>query len=1080
MKSAPQRRLQVLITYLALSVTSQSIAPAFAQQPFPRTPQTGTRLNPTALPFPALAAPAAAGTAPASAAPIGVPANAGGPADPGNAAAMRAESRLIPLPRMPEDQIGDLISDIALELEMRQGYRRVQDDQKMFPLPDRAVSPFMVSRKSAGKTDYIRMGYLMIPRRGPQLVVSGGSMANGTLGPNPDIGTAEFEPLVRRVLEETFRVRSKLSLNGLQANLIDLSYIDADSALFALRAMGYSAVLEELPLADDDSFRGRDVPLLKGSRFSEPGFGTTINPSQTVTLAGPDGEWVPSTATGPGAGLPPAGGVPAASGMMPLPGLPAAPGISAPGGLPRAPASSDDSDLPGGSSMPPMGSSSSTGSMAPMGGGSSLIPLPPMGGAAGALGGAFNSGLGGSPGGSMGGGLGGGLGGMGSTTAAKPAMAKVPSSIDYDRLPLIFKMPTPDPRNVGLVGSAPKEGDTSFGGGASSAANSLGVSMIPSAATPLAPTVSSSTTQLLVLTHPDSPEQFHKVKRVLAELIDKPARQVFVEGLVLEVSKQAIEELGIQWNLRNAAAAVQLGTLVQLTPNAGQTALDILRSSVSTDASQFIARINALVDRNKAEILSRPSVLTLDNRQATIRVGTDIPIATSKDASSGAASGRVAFSFQYLPTGILLNVRPRINKEGREISMLIDATVSATVPGQDLRVIDPTTNVTLASAPSISTRRVQTYARIPNNTPLIIGGLVSRDQTKQEDKVPGLGDIPFLGRLFGYESNKDARREVIIVLTPSIVTEEFRATKPQLPKDDDRFDMADMTLFREAYRIRAEDLIDSQFIRFNRRLLTYRSIANQVMARNPALEKSETFARFQGTKVPGEFIFVSGMMARMLSRLKAGENVNIDKLMFFEGTEGAQFSRESVGGIMRRLGDGKTAESFFKKNPNKALTLRFSFARASTRTGQWATEPLAEVSVVDCADRQAWKQLLWDMNQPVDGQQKHYTIVLHDESDLERLKTAVALKNTILNNGNERGTVFDNFLPGRMVSMQQVSPEWERTMEGTIGRYFYFGELFYPAFADTLERYIRELDVALRLPEMAKYLNGISLPSNAP
>ncbi|MDO8300705.1 type II secretion system protein GspD [Lacisediminimonas sp.] len=1029
------------------------------------------------MPFPAFAAPA-------SAAPVGLPANAGSPGNIVNAAAMRAESRLIPLPRMPDDQIGDLISDIALELEMRMGYRRVQDDQKMFPLPDRAVSPFMVSRKTAGKTDYIRMGYLTIPRRGPQLVVSGGSMANGVLGPNADIGTAEFEPLVRRVMEETFRVRSKLSLSGLQANLINLSYIDADSALFALRAMGYSAVMEELPLADDDSFRGRDVPLLKGSRFSEPGFGTTINPSQTVTLAGPDGEWVPGIAAGAGAGLPLAGGLPAASGMMPLPGFPAAPGNLAPRGLPRTSASSDDSDLPGGSSMPPMGSSSSAGSMAPMGGTGSLIPLPPMGGATGGLGGAFNGGLGSNLGsnlgGSLGGSMGGGLGGMGSPTPAKPAMAKVPSSIDYDRLPLIFKMPTPDPRNVGLVGSAPKEGDSSFGGSASAAANSLGVSMIPSAATPLAPTVSSSTTQLLVLTHPDSPEQFHKVKRVLEDLIDKPARQVFVEGLVLEVSKQAIEELGIQWNLRNATAAVQLGTLVQLTPNAGQTALDILKNSAASDASQFIARINALVDRNKAEILSRPSVLTLDNRQATIRVGTDIPIATSKDASSGAASGRVAFSFQYLPTGILLNVRPRINQEGREISMLIDATVSATVPGQDLRVIDPTTNVTLASAPSISTRRVQTYARIPNNTPLIIGGLVSRDQTKQEDKVPGLGDIPYLGRLFGYESNKDARREVIIVLTPSIVTEEFRATKPQLPKDDDRFDMADMTLFREAYRIRAEDLIDSQFIRFNRRLLTYRSIANQVMARNPALEKSETFARFQGTKVPGEFIFVSGMMARMLSRLKAGENVNIDKLMFFEGTEGAQFSRESVGGIMRRLGDGKTAESFFKKNPNKALTLRFSFARASTRTGQWATEPLAEVKVVDCADRQTWKQLLWDMNQPVDGDQKHYTIVIHDESDLERLKTAVALKNTILNNGNERGTVFDNFLPGRMVSMQQVSPDWERTMEGTIGRYFYFSELFYPAFADTLERSIRELDVALRLPEMAKYLNGINLPSNAP
>ena len=885
--------------------------------------------------------------------------------------------RLVALPKMTEEQIKDFIADVLQELELSAGYRRAGPDAPVLPRqPDSVLSGATAMRKSAGKTDVLQFGYVMSPRRSAKLMIYGVSISAGSVAVNPDASEDVLNPLLTKLLEESVKTRSRLRLTDLQPNVINLSYIDADGALFALRAMGYSAVTGEEALGIDDSFKGRDIPLLKGSSVSEEAMAAS------------------ASAKGVAASAPAATAAPAAMSFS---------FDSTPEPVPGAGRSDDKKK------------------------------------------------------------------------ALKAAGFKnLPSSIDFDRLPLIYKMPAPEAYNVGLVGA---NENPVPGSAQDPATNALGLSMIPSAATPLGPTISSGTSQLLVLTHPDDFNQFTKIKRLIEDVIDKPARQVFVEGLVLEVSKQAIEELGVQWQNKKGTGSLQIGTLVQLAPGAGQSALQVIKdSAAAVDPRQFMARINALVDRNKAEILSRPSILTLDNRQATIRVGTDIPIATSKDASSGAAGGRVAFSFQYLPTGILLNVRPRINQEGREISMLIDATVSATVPGQDLRVIDPTTGITLASAPSISTRRVQTYARIANNTPLIIGGLVSRDQTKQEDKVPGMADVPFLGKLFGYERSDDARREVIIVLTPSVLTEELRATKPQLPKDDDRFDLTSTTLFREAYRIRAEDLIDSQYIRFNKRLLTYRTIVNNVIARHPEFEKSTMFSQFRGSRIPGEFVFVSGMMHRMLTRLKAGEDVNIDKLAFFEGTTGADFNKESVGGLLKRLGDGKTHAGFFAKNPGKALTLRFSFARESGQPGQWATEPLAEIKLVDCPDRQTWKKLLWDMNQPVDGVQKYYTIVIQDESDLERLKIAIALKNTILNNGNEQGVIFDNFLPGRMVALQGVSPDWERTLEGTIARYYYYGELFYPAFADAMESAIRDLDTTLRRPAMAPYLEGVTLP----
>ena len=105
----------------------------------------------------------------------------------------------------------------------------------------------------------------------------------------------------------------------------------------------------------------------------------------------------------------------------------------------------------------------------------------------------------------------------------------------------------------------------------------------------------------------------------------------------------------------------------------------------------------------------RPSVVTLDNRQATIRVGTDIPVATSQEGLSGNAS-KISFDFRYIPTGILLNVRPE-DRRGEQRDQSPDRHDGpAPIPcGRVLELAERT--VALASAPTIASRRVQTYAR---------------------------------------------------------------------------------------------------------------------------------------------------------------------------------------------------------------------------------------------------------------------------------------------------------------------------------------------------------------------------------
>ncbi|HET9470869.1 MAG TPA: hypothetical protein VFO24_07165, partial [Usitatibacter sp.] len=330
--------------------------------------------------------------------------------------------------------------------------------------------------------------------------------------------------------------------------------------------------------------------------------------------------------------------------------------------------------------------------------------------------------------------------------------------------------------------------------------------------------------------------------------------------------------------------------------------------------------------------------------------------------------------------------------------------------------------------------------------------------------------------LFGHTNNQDDRREVIIVLTPSVVTENIRETKAQYPKDDDRFDLADTTLFKEHYRIKAEDLIDSSDFRFNARFRAYKDAVAKLAERNPELVTKRPFSEFVGGKIPGEFIFVSGMMYRMLDRLDAGKPIRIENLKFFERVGEKDQRPVSVAQALARYGDGRTAESFFAKNPGKALALTFTLSRASLLAIDEFTEPFPEIALVDCPDRDTWRQLLWDMSQPNALGIPRYTILIKDPSDLRRLQLAFATQNTVLNNGGIPGMTFDRWLVGRMIHLQEVSPTWERVLNAQIAQYFFMGEHFYMYFMQEHDKAMRALENALKSPDVQPLLEGVRLP----
>ena len=649
------------------------------------------------------------------------------------------------------------------------------------------------------------------------------------------------------------------------------------------------------------------------------------------------------------------------------------------------------------------------------------------------------------------------LKGLGISTV--PSVEGLPATIEFNQLPMVTKMPSPSQDQIGLVGDA------------NSGQGSFGQTTAPSSASALNSEVyAGPTSQLMVIYHPAHPEQFSLVRSMLDEYIDRPARQVFVEGLVLEISEDGLDELGVEWSYQQGAADFIIGSLdpTGLTDTVTFSSLD------SRDvAKEWGVKIRALISDGKAEILSRPSVLTMNNRQATIRVGEDIPIATSTEGVLN-NSNKVAFNFKYLPTGILLNIRPRITESGEEVSMLIDTVVSARVPGRDLEVRS-TGGDLLASAPTISTRRVQTYARIDNKTPFIIGGLVSRDLTVIQDKVPLLGDLPLIGHAFRSEKTSTQKREVIIVLTPYVLPEDQVITR-SLPKDDDLFDNTGNQLFRDAFRIRAEDVFDLRFIEENKRLSVYREIAHELIKRNFKLAFKSPFDEFANKNIPGEEILIQRMIYEVVKRTQVAVRVNPERIIYFQEKEYEGYSVQFLNYALSQLGDGVTAESFFERNTGKAVAITYQYLRESMEKQHLAKERIPEISIVDCPNRDTWQQLLWDMNQPTSDGIDQFTILIQSPQDIVRIQRAIMLKKIILLNGGEESLTLNNFTIGKILHTPEMSEDKISVIDSDVAKYFFHTELYYAALIKRIEDTLKDFDLQLQDPAIQMYLQSTNTP----
>jgi general secretion pathway protein D len=561
--------------------------------------------------------------------------------------------------------------------------------------------------------------------------------------------------------------------------------------------------------------------------------------------------------------------------------------------------------------------------------------------------------------------------------------------------------------------------------------------------------------ELLLFFDAAAPEKAGRVRRIIQEQIDLPARKIMIEAMVLEISSQALDQLGVEWDFNSGGEGISGNNFIQdkldgandslvlgkiAYPVAGSAQLD---ATITNVFSEFNVRLQALVEDGSAQVLSRPSVLTLDNRMAFINVSERIPIANTKFVKDYVS----AVDFRDVVAGIQLAVRPRINRDGTEVSLQINAAVSARVPGKDEKVLGKD-SVVLATAPTLSIREVKTYARIANDTPFIVGGLIANDSEKIIKKVPLLGDIPLLGALFRSENETGQKREVIIVITPSVLPEDS-PVHAGMPKDDDLFDQFGHRLFRDAYRIRAEDTFDLRYLTENKGLQQLQGAVDRVVTDHPQLSSEYPYEKFVNDAVPGEDALVRRQIYEVLKRQQASDVLDVEKLIFFEK------AKASDDGIrVRFLAEYLREVAPFvleKKQSGKAFGLCFRMHRDSLEINQLLEEPVPEIKIVDCPDDQAWRSLLLESNKKKPGVASKQVVFLRNLGDLNRLKNAILMKKIISLNASDYILKLKNFTRGRLLRMPTVREDDVELIDADVATCYYHSELYYSVLEESLE-----------------------------
>ena len=236
--------------------------------------------------------------------------------------------------------------------------------------------------------------------------------------------------------------------------------------------------------------------------------------------------------------------------------------------------------------------------------------------------------------------------------------------------------------------------------------------------------------------------------------LDKPAPSVLVEVILAEVTLTDEEDFGIGW-FRNTIvgnSSINFGT---------SSGLDLGNAGFNfslNNAGSTLATLNAFYQNDKANIRSRPRIMVKSGGQASIDIGTEIPIVTSNSQSITDANALQVNSISYRNTGVILDISPTVHASG-----FVDIEIS-----QELSEAADNTSTSI-DAPLILNRKIETTVTLKDGGSVLLGGLISSTTSESSSGVPLLGRLPLLGNLFKTESNGQVRTELMVMIIPYII-----------------------------------------------------------------------------------------------------------------------------------------------------------------------------------------------------------------------------------------------------------------------------------------------------------------------
>lgn len=279
-----------------------------------------------------------------------------------------------------------------------------------------------------------------------------------------------------------------------------------------------------------------------------------------------------------------------------------------------------------------------------------------------------------------------------------------------------------------------------------------------------------------------APELMFEIEDAVNQLDNRRA-QVLIQAAIVEVSGDDATQLGVQWALGNAnsgygvvnfnnvgasaaslaAAALSGGGSASISAAAGSIAGALIgigdSSKDSRGNTQFYGAIlQALDSSTSANLLSMPSILTLDNEKASILVGQNVPFVTGSFTTSGNNSNNPFQTIDRQDIGINLNVIPHIGDNGT-VRLEVSQEVSSVVPGSTGNASGLITNKSL----------INTTILADDQQTIALGGLMRDNTTTRQQKVPGLGNVPVIGRLFRSDNDSTQKSNLIIFLQPTIL-----------------------------------------------------------------------------------------------------------------------------------------------------------------------------------------------------------------------------------------------------------------------------------------------------------------------